>query len=214
MGAGSPPREGRRGWAEAPAVPPPRGCDRRSRRAAPEPRQGSRRDGSGVGGKRAVLPEGRGAAPASPTPRRPEASPGRAGSSGAHAPRAGAGAGLRPPAASRGACSASSAPPARPFPKPRSLRPGRKPREPRAAESLGPRRTRDQPQEKVRGNDSPVGAAVAAAVPEVPEGAPKLKAMSREQGTEKQLPRHSVHSASRSGGETSSGSRSSASFRS
>ena len=67
------------------------------------------------------------------------------------------------------------------------------------------------PQEKVRRGHAPAGAAVAAAVPEVPEGAPKLKAMSREQGTEELLPRHSVHAAFCSGGK-SPRSRGSASF--
>lgn len=47
------------------------------------------------------------------------------------------------------------------------------------------------PQEKVQGDHSPAGAAEAAAVPEVPDGAPKLKAMSREQGTPKRCSRDS-----------------------
>lgn len=61
------------------------------------------------------------------------------------------------------------------------------------------------PREKVQGDHSPVGAAGAAAVPEVPEGAPKLKAISREQETgepKRCSRRHWVLSAFRSGGET------------
>lgn len=119
-----------------------------------------------------------------------------------------------PPAASSGAAVAHSAA-ARPFPKP--------PKSPRGQETpgspsrrvsdrrAGPKTSPPRP-EKVRGSHSPAGAAVAAAVPEVPDGVPKLKAMSREQGTKVLLPRHSVHSAFQSGEETASRSGSSASF--
>lgn len=57
------------------------------------------------------------------------------------------------------------------------------------------------------GDNLPAGAAVAAAVPEVPEGAPKLKAMSRERGTKPEqraapATRRSVRSSFPSGRET------------
>lgn len=73
----------------------------------------------------------------------------------------------------------------RPFAESPSLRAGGRPQGPQARvtdRGCGPEAS-PPPRNKAWGDHSPAGAAVAAAVPEVPEGAPKLKAISKEQRT-------------------------------
>lgn len=206
------PSEDQRSRANAPAS---RGWDLRSRRAAPRgppalsspgpaagatcafPRIAEAKVGSGRQVSRKATEE-QPPVSRSPTPRGGKRTSGGQGPAGAHAQCATSRLGLESP---RGLLRSRLGPLRcrRPFSETPVSAAAGDPRIPEP-ESLGPRvGTRGPPLLPGRrpGRDhSPAGAAVAAAVPEVPEGAPKLKAISKEQeaGPHTLLPRYWVPS--------------------